>query len=282
MDKTFYDINMGKGNWEEVLTHEIETARKQFEVNREPGTYTGFFELPYVTIKRIIRNHYTSSMDEVIEQRFFPLCIEVLSSQAVAKVKDDCLGCLCDVLVFNIALKTKIPPKLFDTIATIEVEKTPTVLSNSNGAFACRVLMAKIILGFADKEELLKWCIGYSKKETNERIALAECIEQFIIQGLPTGKIDATILSIVIQCFDDKHYIVRQRACNCFALLLDTKYRNLAERRLCEAAIDPSHYVRSQILNLCRNKKIGTSEIRAELFDILTNDANYAIRIGCK
>ena len=142
MDKTFYDINMGKGNWEEVLTHEIETARKQFEVNREPGTYTGFFELPYVTIKRIIRNHYTSSMDEVIEQRFFPLCIEVLSSQAVAKVKDDCLGCLFDVLVFNITLKTKIPPKLFDTIATIEVEKTPTVLSNSNGAFACRVRMA--------------------------------------------------------------------------------------------------------------------------------------------
>lgn len=282
VEKTFYDINMGEGNWGEVLTHEIETARKQFEVNKQPGTYTGFFELPYATIKKIIREHYASSMNGVIEQKFFPLCVEILNSQAVAKVKNDCLDCLCDVLVFNPELRTKVPQELFVVIGAIEVAKTRTIISDSKGAFACRVLMVKIISGFADKEELLEWCVGYSKKDTNERIALAECIEQFIVQELPTGQIDATILSIVMQCFDDEHYIVRRRACNCFALLLDTKYRDLAERKLCEAAIDPSHYVRSQVLNLCKGKKIKDPEICDELFDILTNDANYAIRVGCK
>lgn len=282
IEKVFYDINMGEGNWGEVLTHEIETARKQFEVNREPGTYTGFFELPYAMIKKVIREHYASSMDGVIEQQFFPLCVEVLTSQAVAKVKNDCLDCLCDVLVFNTALKTKMPKELSDAIAAIEVAKTGTILSNSKGAFACRALMVKIISGAADKEELLEWCVGYSKKETNERIALAECVEQFIVQELPSGQIDVTILSIVMQCFDDEHYVVRRRACNCFALLLDTKYKDLAERKLCEAAIDPSHYVRSQVLNLCKRKKIKASEICDELFGILTNDANYAIRVGCK
>lgn len=52
--------------------------------------------------------------------------------------------------------------------------------------------------------------------------------------------------------------------------------------KLCEAAIDPSHYVRSQVLNLCKSKKIKAPEICDELFGILTNDANYAIRVGCK
>lgn len=282
VEKVFYDINMGAGNWGEVLTHEIEIARKQFEVNRDPGTYTGFFELPYAMIKKVIREHYASSMDGVIEQKFFPLCAEVLTSQAVAKVKNDCLDCLCDVLVFNTALKTKMPQELSDAIAAIGVAKTGTILRHSKGAFVCRTLMVKIISGAADKEELLEWCVGYGKKEINERIALAECIEQFIVQELPAGQIDATILSIVMQCFDDEHYIVRRRACNCFALLLDTKYRDLAERKLCEAAIDPSHYVRSQVLNLCKSKKIKAPEICDELFGILTNDANYAIRVGCK
>lgn len=282
VEKVFYDINMGKGNWGEVLNHEIETARKQFEVNREPGTYTGFFELPYAMIKEVIREHYDLSMDEAIEQQFFPLCVEVLTSQAVSKVKNDCLDCLCDILAFNTALKTKMPKELSDAIAAIEVAKTGTILGDSKGAFACRVLMVKIISGVADKEELLEWCVGYSKKETNERIALAECIEQFIVQRLPTGQIDATILSIVLQCFEDEHFGVRRRACNCFALLLDTKYRDLAERKLCEAAIDTSHYVRNQVLNLCRGAKIKVPEICDELFDILKNDANYAIRRKCK
>lgn len=282
VEKTFYDINMGKGNWNDVLIHEIKTARQQFEVNNGPDKYTHFFELPYATIKMAVREHYASSMDEVIEQQFFPLCVEVLNSRAVAKVKDNCLDCLCDILVFKTTLKNKMPQELSDAIATIEVAKTSTFLNESKEAFACRVLMVKIISGYADKEELLEWCVGYSKKEISERLALAECIEQFIIQGLPTGQIDATILSIVMQCFDDEHYAVRRRACNCFALLLDTKYRDLAERKLCEAAIDPSHYVRSQVLNLCRGEKIKNTEIYDELFDILANDANFAIRVGCK
>lgn len=282
LEKTFYEINMGKGNWSEVLTHEIETARKQFEANKSPEKYTAFSELPYQTIKKVIREHYVSSMDKTIEQKFFPLCVEVLNSQAVAQLKNDCLDCLCDILVFSTILKTKMPQELFDAIAAIEVEKTKGFIGDSKGAFACRTIMVKIISGFADKEELLEWCISYNKKETSERIALAECIEQFIIQGLPTGQIDITILSIVMQCFDDQHYMVRWRACNCFALLLDSKYKDLAERKLYEAAIDPSHYVRSRVLNLCTSKKIKTPEICSKLFDILENDANYAIRVSCK
>lgn len=282
VEETFYDINMGKGNWNDVLTHEIKIARKQFEANNGPEKYTHFAELPYATIKMVIREHYTSSMDAVIEQQFFPLCVDVLNSQAVAKVKNDCLDCLCDILVFKTTLKNKMPQELSDAIAAIEVAKARTFLNESKGAFACRALIVKIISGHADKEELLEWCVGYSKKETNERRALAECIEQFIVQGLPTGQIDATILSIVMQCFEDEYYVVRRRACNCLALLLDTKYRDLAERKLCEAAIDPSHYVRSQVLNLCKSEKIKIPEIYDKLFNILANDANYAIRVGCK
>lgn len=187
----------------------------------------------------------------------------------------------CQHFRFNMELKAKMPQELTNAIAAIEVAKTATILGGSKGAFACRALMVKIISGAGNKEELLEWCVGYSKKETNERIALVECIEQFIIQGLPNGQIDVTILSIVMQCFEDEHYVVRRQACNCFVLLLDTKYKDLATRKLYEAAIDPSHYVRSRIKSLCKRKKIKQPEIRDQLLGILANDANYAIRVGC-
>lgn len=281
VEKLLYDINMGKGNWNEVLLREIETARKQFEVNKYPGEYTYFSELPYAMIKMVVREHYISPMNKTIEQRFFPLCIEVLSSQATAKVKKDCLDCLSDILAFNTELNAIVPQGLSDIIAKIEVKKERTALDESIGDFNCRALMVKIIFGVADKEELLEQCVGYSKKDVYERIALAECIEQFMVK-LPYDQIDATVLSVIMNCFEDEYYAVRWRACSCLALLLDTKYEHLAKQKLCEAAIDPSHYVRSKVLNLCRDNKIRKPEFRDELLGILVGDANYAIRIGCQ
>lgn len=281
IDEDFYAINMGAGSWNNVLSREIQTAREQFEVNREPGKYTGFFERPYALIKNVIRNHFESSMDDVMEQKFFPLCIEVLNSQAVAEIKGECIDCLCDVLAYT-GLKNNIPQELVTAIDSIEVSKVGTILDGSKGAFSCRVLMAKIITETADKDDLLEWCVGYNKKETSERMDLAECIEQFIVRGLPLGQIDITILSIVMQCLEDEYYAVRVRACNCLVLLLDTKYKDLVRKKLCEAAIDPSHYVRSQILKLCKSKKELVAEVRSDLLGILKNDANYAIRLSCK
>lgn len=57
------------------------------------------------------------------------------------------------------------PKELSDAISAIEVEKVGTIFSESKGAFACRVLMVKIISGASSKEELLEWCVGYSKRK---------------------------------------------------------------------------------------------------------------------
>ena len=53
------------------------------------------------------------------------------------------------------------------------------------------------------------------------------------------------------------------------------KYR---ERKLYEAVIDPSHYVRNHILQLCKDGSVNDAEIAAKLVEMLRNDANYAIR----
>lgn len=278
IEKILYDINMGKGDWSKVLVDEIQTARCQFEANRTPGQYIDFFELPYAMIKKIVRKHYKSSMNSIIAQQFFPLCIEVLNSQVAAQIINDCIDCLCDVLVFAIVNKNDIPAELLSAILSIDEDKIVVLWDESIESFTCRVLMLKIMIGAVEKEELLKWCFEYSKKDTNEKIALAKCIEQFILQDTLLDQIDTTILSIVMQCFEDEYHVVRQIACDCLVLLLKTKYQGLAEQKLYRAAIDPSHYVRNYVLNLCKTEKIVDTAINNKLVEIIKNDANYAIR----
>lgn len=277
--KLFYDINTGCGDWNQIIADQVETARQQFEVNKEPGKYTGFFTQPYATIKGIVREHYTSAMIEVISEKLLPLCIEVLTSRAPANVKDDCIDCLCDVLAYSEPNDIVLSPELVDAIANIDVSETYSVMGSSKSVLACRVLMLKIITGIADKEEMLEWCFDFSKKDQSTKVALAECVEQYLCRYVHDAmKIDAMIFSIVLQCFEDEYWPVRRIACDCLIKMLVTKYKDRVECKLYEGAIDPSHYVRNHLLQRCRSGEIQDVSVSDRIVDILRNDANYAIR----
>lgn len=277
--KLFYDINTGCGDWNQVLIDQIETARHQFETNKKAGVYTEFFERPYITIKNIVRENYTFEMEETINRNLLPLCIEVLTSRAPADVKGDCIDCLCDVLAYPDSGGIVLSPELMDAIANIDISETYSIMGCSKSVLACRILMLRIITGIADKDEMLEWCFDFAKKDRSTKVALAECVEQYLRRYVHDPmKVDAMILSIVLQCFEDEYWPVRRVACNCLVKMLVTKYKDRVERKLYEGAIDPSHYVRNHLLNLCRNGKIADESIANRIMDVLKNDANYAIR----
>ena len=69
--------------------------------------------------------------------------------------------------------------------------------------------MLKIIVGTADKDEMPEWCFEFNRKDRSAKIALAECVAQYLYRHAnnPT-KIDAMILATVIQCFEDDYWPV--------------------------------------------------------------------------
>ena len=279
IEKVLYEINMGHGDWGQVLKNEIQTARDQFEANKEPGKYIGFWERPYAMIKKVVREHYNSSMDQLLLKQFIPLCTEVLSSQIEAGTKNNCIDALCDVLICSKECKKAIPQELLNTISNVNWSECRSVWRDSNDGLSCRALMLKIITGIAGKEELMEWCFGYSKKGQEERVVLSKCIEQYLLNCAEVqNHADATILSIAIQCIEDEYWVVRKYACNSMAILVNSQYKPLVERKLYEAAIDPSHYVRNHVLRICKDGCINDAYISSKLIEILQNDANYAIR----
>ncbi len=279
-ERIFYEINTGIGDWSKVVVDQIETARSQFDANKNPGVYHGFFEKPYGTIKNTIRNYYSAELVGIINEKLLPLCTEVLSSQAPADIKEECIDCLCDVLVCPGSDEIVMSKELVDAIEKIDISKTHSVMGNSKNVLACRVLMLRIIVGTADKYEMLEWCFDFDRKDRSTKVALAECVEQYLHRyASEPEKIDAMILAIAIQCFEDDYWPVRRTACNCLAEMLTTRYKDRAGRKLYEGAIDPSHYVRNHLLQLCKNGKIADAGISERITDIMKSDANYAIRI---
>lgn len=279
-ERLFYEINIGGGDWNKVIVDQINTARVQFEANKAPGIYHGFFEKPYRIIKNVIRNHYSAGMAKIINEEMLPLCTEVLSSQVPADVKDECIDCLCDVLVCCGSNEIIVTKELVDVIEKINISETYSIMGSSKNVLACRVLMLRIIVGKTDKDEMLEWCFDFGKKDRLTKVALAECIEQYLYRyACESEKIDAMILALAIQCFENDYWPVRRAACNCLAKMLVTQYKAQAERKLYEGAIDPAYYVRDYLLRLCKNGQIADQSISERIIDIMKSDANYAIRI---
>ena len=136
-----------------------------------------------------------------------------------------------------------------------------------------------MIVGLVEKEELLKWCVDYSKRNVNERIVFADCIEKYLHNHNENqqNNIDMLVLTIVIQCLEDENYEIRCIACRSMVYLLKSQYSDIVENKLNQAVADPSHYVRNALLRLCQNGEVPIG-IAKKLIDTLSNDANYAIR----
>ena len=278
-EKLFYEINTGDGDWNKVIYDQIEIAKHQLEINKSSAGYHDFADRPFMTIKKAIREHYNEEMACIIAGSLIPLCIDVLGSHTTTDMKDDCIDCLCDVFIYSNSEEIIITQELIDAIENIEVSETWSMMGISKNTLTCRVLMLRVITGIADKEEMMEWCFDFAKKDRTTKVALAECIEQYLCRyAYDPVRIDAMVFSIVLQCFEDEYWQVRRMACNCLVQMLSTCYKERAVLKLYEGAIDPSHYVRNHLLRMCKDGEIGDASISNRIIDILRNDANYAIR----
>ena len=281
IQEKLFKINLGSDNWEPILTDEIETAKRQFEANKQKGVYQEFGTNPYSMIIHILRQSAASNenINKILLEEYIPLAVEVLNSDTTAIVKEKCVACLCEVLSAFLRCDIDIPAEIIDVIQKLDISKVHDFFStNSKETLSIRVFMIKLMVGLVEKEELLKWCVEYNKHSTKERIVLADCIEKYLYRHNDNdAQVDLMIVSIVIQCLEDECYEVRCIACRVLSYILNSKYRQIVENKLYQVAVDPSHYVRNNLLRLCKGGIIQ-GDISEKLIALFTNDANYAIR----
>lgn len=285
LQKQLYDLNTNKGNWNAVLVTEIQSAKKQFEANRQKGVYHGFGTNPYSLISKAFDHNPSSEIISTITELFFPLCIEILSNECNLETKDQCAECLCIVISYYKKNKLTIPCELIDCIgkSTLENASVFPIATRSLEGLQCRLLSLKIILGINGKDELIQWCFSYSKKDASERHALVKCVQAYLqFSDDVNTTVDSLIVSIVFQCCDDRDVFIRSIACECLWYILNSSYSKQAEERIKQMVTDPAPAIRSCILSICEENNTKHKDLINWIALCLINDANYRIRVQAK
>lgn len=280
IQKSIYEINVGKNhNWLDILVYEIESAKKQFDSNNNLSAHVGYASNPYNMISQIIRK---PSVDEevinVIVEKFIPLTEEIISSNVDIETKNNCISCLCDVLIALKNWKISIPNNVRIAINNMDINKGTEFLSSQNRkVLSIRVLMCKIVVGEAGIDDLLSWCYEYENMNRNERVALINCIERYLAEESSILEEDRILLSITFRCAGDKEDSIRQVASKCLAYYSKSQNREQINDMLIKLSCDPSHNVRHVLFLLCRDNKIEP-QTRKMILENLNNDLNYIIR----
>lgn len=285
IEQKYYQINTGEGDWISILQEDIITAREQFEKNKAEGVCTYFATNPYRTISEVIRKSTEGKIVDIsgmLLDEFVPLANLIINSTASTPTKAMCAACLCDVLSYFVQNGVSVPQSLIETLQQASLEKdTFSLFSENREDYEMRLLMAKIIVGLANQNELLRWCVNYSKKQVKERVVLADCIERYLYyQGNERIGEDYSILTLIFQCCNDDYYQVRNIASKCLCYILKNSKDGktaMAEEKLYETAFDPSHYVRDNLVRLCKRELIPP-ELSRKILNTLAKDSNYGIR----
>lgn len=281
IQKLYYELNLGKGNWQEVLQTVISNASTQYEKNKSKSSYTGFALRPFDIVAKVADENYKDGMESILTSQFFPLCVKILTQQVALPLKDACLNSLCSVIPRYINNNIEIPEDLRKAIASCDISnelEIPFLSHSSRKTVSLRLTILKVLLGFNEKDSLFQWCYEYSQKDINDRQVLAECILALLKKNQEASYVDTMILSMIFQFAEDEYFGIRLTAINCFSYLMQSKYKDIAIKKLYELALDPTPAVRIHLIKICRTQPLLQEEIGKKIIETLTNDADYVIR----
>lgn len=278
INKLYYELNLGKGNWLDVLKTVIKEAAIQYEKNKSKWSYTAFALRAFDVIAKIMDDYYKDEMEEIIKTQFFPICIKILTQPVATPLKDDCLNSLCSVIPRFINKHIEIPDELRNAIASCEIsneQDIPFITQSSRETISLRLTILKVLIGINEESTLFHWCFEYSKKDITDRQVLVECILSLLkMKTEKSEDIDLMISSMIFQFSDDEYFGVRLKAIECLSYIIQSKFGELAAQKLYALALDPTPAVRIHLIRTCRNQPSLNKDIGFKIIELLTHDAD--------
>ncbi len=271
--------------WQAVLCNQIEDINNQIQVNSQKGYYCEFATRPFLTIKNFVESPYCnfSDINQVINDKLIPICIQILKNNIVISLTEDCIECLISVVGKYRKSKLSIPSELIDYLMSSgdsknEMEYTISLFNNTTpNNINYRYLMLKMLCKLDVKDELYYNYLNFSDKNETERIAISECLkEYFNINDVS----DSILISLAFLLSNDSSSDVRMNACSClYNITSNENYSNLSYLKLRELSSDIHPNVRYRLLSIYENNEVQKDGEYKDIISNLTNDAHYFIRL---
>lgn len=280
--KLLYDINLEVGNWTPYLGKQIDGAVRELESNQNEGCYAASAYNYYNEIKKAVTKNYQPEMAELIVNRFYPLCKDVLTSKAATVIKTRCANCLSEILISAEGMVSSLPVELKTLLSdfrSLNIQSPAVSFFGSKSVYVAQLEVLRYVIGITSLQNFLECFYDYSQHEPKERIGLASCLSQVLKYEAKQNKtVDSALLLLLHQCMNDAEEDVILSASSCFPELLETNMRNVAVNSLNSMIISPMPSVRIAVLNMCIRDTIKDEEVRKGILQTLQNDAHYAVR----
>lgn len=278
----YIDIELGNNEKaEKILIDGIEMLRKRFIPDNSVQMYYG--DDPLASIVLIIENFKTSSLIEILNEKFVPLVIEVLSSRASLEIKESYLESLITLLVEYKKIGQEVPIELKEFFMSSKIE-----LKDEFGMDRASVVSSKYYINTINslidadnldtENSMFITCVGYKEKPALERKALSYSIQKYIEYNLISVKeIPLFINLVVLDMLRDEYFVVRKNAIKCTLLLYKVNSSELFKGELIRMTLDSSPNVKGCYLNLLKEDYLSRED-KMEILKLFSRDASYNIR----
>lgn len=289
-EKLLYKLSFLNTDIENNLKHFVNMAQNQFEQNSKGGSFSGFWYKPLRIIENIMINNFDKNMmTDILVNEFIPLCRNILTSYVPFSMKTECIEALISIIQafldndiiydWNGFLESILLKK-----ENIEAGLDFSVFeNNSPEIFKLKFILLKTFCSYNTKEEIMLKYFSLNRMDELERLAVAECIRQYIkCNHLKNDDYESLFVPIIFNMSSDTYFEVRVVICECLAMLFCSKYKDAIRSKLFELSLDEVHHIKITILKLIESIKIDDMEFSLKMLQHLSTDSCYNIRVKSK
>lgn len=263
---------------EDALRESISTLEKRF--NPSGSIQIGYADNPMENIKLIIQKFGSEEIVDILNKKFIPLVIKVLSSNTVIDTKESYLGTLITILIEYKRLDQNVPCEIKELFlyCDISLNDEPFFTRASSVSSAYYINTIKSLLHLNTEQSIFESCINYKGKKSNERSAFSYSIYKYLeYEVISNNEIPRFIDLVIFDLLRDPYFIVRRNALECLLLIYNSNPSAILKRELIRTTLDSSPNVKGFYIELLKNNIINSDETR-ELLGLFVRDASYNIR----
>lgn len=280
VQKQYYAINMGVGNWIDLLDSFIRSAQIQYEKNSSMGSYTVSVMNPFSEIADIVEDHFSKEIAEKVTVSYFPICGKILSASVPLMLKNQCLCSLRCIVAKFADRGYGIPLDLQKAIGECEIQPDPLLMfltTETTESVEQNLTFLKVMVGIEPPKALFKLFYEYLGKSDADRKSLADCVLTLLKKNAKAAQ-EMMVLAVVLQFCEDKDFSIRIKGMKCLSIVLSVEHDKMAEETMVAFSLDPTPAVRHSLLRECTAPNFPDREVRNRILETLVQDANFAIK----
>ncbi|MDT2423653.1 hypothetical protein P7D66_14830 [Enterococcus avium] len=273
------EIELGNdGKAIKVLIEKMQILEKRFETMN--GVEFGYGDDPLLDIVEIIKEFNSPKIISIFNEKFFPLVINVLSSNVALEVKEPYLKSLVTVLVEYKKIDQDISETLINFFSSNKIELKDefaiTQVSTISSMYYINTINS--LLNIDTEKDIFMTCVGYSEKSGTERQAFSYSIQKYLEFNIFShNEIPLFISLVVFEMLRDSDFVVRKNAITCLLLIYKSDPSEIYKGELIRMTLDSSPNVKGHYISMLEEENIKFEDAR-ELLNLFLKDASYTIR----